>query len=263
MTMTTKPKKTKTFNHQLFGRLGSKENDIQYIIDYLPTNINSVIEVFGGGFSLIRKVYSDNLDEYKLYVNDLDNLLYKVYCNYNEYSKLAIELNEFVRLEQLNKVLTKDTIRKIDENKEYDKDFISFWKGEKVIRGSIIKVIKNPINHTNFINIMKKISFTNDDYKVCIDKHKHNDKAFLFLDPPYLFSNNKSYTPTNIDNDMTYIIVYVLELLKDKKTKCKIMMIINDLELLRYLFKDYIKSEYNKVYQLSKNKMKHLIITNY
>ena len=51
--------------------------------------------------------------------------------------------------------------------------------------------------------------------------------------------------------------------IKYASIKCKIMLIINKLDILVYLFKDYIKGEYERIYQLSKKKAVHLIITNY
>ena len=83
----------------------------------------------------------------------------------------------------------------------------------------------------------------------------------FFLDPPYLFSNNSSYCPQNTDTDMTDIVIYIHEYLQT--CKCKVMMIINDLKLLRWIFKDNVKTQYNRTYQLSKKNMDHLVITNF
>ena len=41
------------------------------------------------------------------------------------------------------------------------------------------------------------------------------------------------------------------------------MFIINDLKILRWLFKDFIKGEYKKIYQIGKREDNHLIISNY
>ena len=60
---------------------------------------------------------------------------------------------------------------------------------------------------------------------------------------------------------MTSILLDILELLKN--AKCKVMLIINKLNILEYLFKDFIRGEYIRIYQNTKKKMKHLIITNY
>ena len=45
--------------------------------------------------------------------------------------------------------------------------------------------------------------------------------------------------------------------------KCKVMLVINSNAIIKYLFKDFIKLEYNKTYSTTKNKTKHLVITNY
>ena len=41
------------------------------------------------------------------------------------------------------------------------------------------------------------------------------------------------------------------------------MLVINELNMLSYLFKNCIKGEYEKIYQLSKKKAVHWIICNY
>ena len=49
---------------------------------------------------------------------------------------------------------------------------------------------------------------------------------------------------------MTDILLDTLELLKTGK--CKVMLIINKLNILEYLYKDFIKGEYLKIYGISK-----------
>ena len=84
---------------------------------------------------------------------------------------------------------------------------------------------------------------------------------FFFLDPPYLFSNNSSYIPQVNEADMTSMIVDILEFIQT--CKCKVMLIINELDLLSHLFRNYIKGKYDRTYQISKKKAVHLIICNY
>ena len=50
---------------------------------------------------------------------------------------------------------------------------------------------------------------------------------------------------------------------KDKTTKAKIMLIINDMKIIRYFFKNYIKKEYIKKYEISKRQENILVIYNY
>ncbi|MFM7989608.1 MAG: DNA adenine methylase, partial [Candidatus Fonsibacter sp.] len=97
--------------------------------------------------------------------------------------------------------------------------------------------------------------------KEVLAKYHDDNKAFLFLDPPYLFSNNKTYIPQQEETDMTQILVDIYEYFQT--CKCKVMLIINKLSLLDYLFKGYIKGEYLRIYQMGKTRSNHLIITNY
>jgi site-specific DNA-adenine methylase len=252
---------------QLFGRLGNKTTDIKHFKQYLPTDNKMVIEPFGGSFAVIRKEYAD--DKYKKYVNDNDQILYKIYTNFDKYSKLSKDFNDIAtntKNEDLIGIPLKSMLPEIEEyakKNKIDNDLINFWKSEKTIKG-IVKVIKNA-DHTEFINIMKNISFSCDDWETVINKFKHNKDAFIFLDPPYLYSDNSGYSKCKFTGgmDVSDIIYKVLEIFKDKKTKSKIMFIINDIKLIRWLFNDFIKGEYTKIYQVSKRKENHLIICNF
>lgn len=103
------------------------------------------------------------------------------------------------------------------------------------------------------------------------EKYKDDEKWFLFLDPPYLSWNNKYYFWFCCENeklnedkfifDNTEIYINIKNFIET--CKCKILLIINKNKIIEYLFKNYIKGEYVKIYQLWKNKWYHLIISNY
>jgi site-specific DNA-adenine methylase len=246
---------------QLFGRMGNKTNDIKYFKHLLPLDVKKVVEPFGGCFAVTRKIYRDN--QYKKYVNDNDEILYKIYKNPDEYAKVCKILNDIAKENDLKNQkleLFNKTVSKID----IDIDFLNHWKGEKIIRGSYMKSLKNT-NFTDFIESMKNINFSNDDYETVINKHRKDKNAFIFLDPPYLFSDNSQYSQQKRKegNDVTDMIYKIYEIFNDKTTKAKIMLIINDMKIIRWFFKDFHTEEYDKIYQIAKRKDKHLIITNY
>ena len=58
-----------------------------------------------------------------------------------------------------------------------------------------------PLNNKNYDENEKQILinslFTNNDYINIFNQYKDDDKAFLCIDPPYLFSNNSGYFPQN------------------------------------------------------------------
>jgi site-specific DNA-adenine methylase len=77
----------------LLIRIGSKETDIKFFKHLLPLDVETVVEVFGGSFAVIKHFYK-NLDKYKFNINDLDDDLFYIYNNYNEMIDKFKELNE-------------------------------------------------------------------------------------------------------------------------------------------------------------------------
>ena len=109
-----------------------------------------------------------------------------------------------------------------------------------------------------------------------MEEYKDNEKAFIYLDPPYLNSFNGNYDQynTSIDEnniiiDNTKIYIDILDYLKN--SKCKILFSINSNSITRHLYKDYIKVDYSSVYssthiknkKTSKNKENILLISNF
>ncbi len=247
----------------LFGRLGNKQQDIQFFKKYLPLDVKTIVEPFGGTFAITRLFQTD--DKYKKIVNDNDDVIFKIYKNADKYNKLKIKLNDialknkkdgYVDFIKFNEAVDKDkTILK--------DDLYNYWRKEKIIKGSFVNTVNNP-DSSELVNFMKKINFLNDDYLNIINKYKVKKDTFIFLDPPYLFSDNGQYQKqSGDDSDMTDMIIHILNIMNDKKTKAKIMLIINDLKIIRMLYGDLVKDSYAKTYGFSHKKEKHLIIMNY
>jgi len=250
----------------LFGRPGNKENDIKYFKHLLPLDSSIIVEPFGGSFAVCRKIYND--EKYNKFVNDNDDVLTEIYNKPEEYLNLNIKLTNKAlnHLNQKNHVIYKQFIQDVNNDDTIDKNSIMFkyWVDTKIFKSSTVSITKN-INCTEQINLMKQINFSNVDYTKTIDKFKHNENTFIFIDPPYLFSDNSNYMQQKRKDgaDITDIFIYLLNLLKSKKTKAKIMIIINDMKVLRWLFKKYVKLDYEKKYSVSGRKEKLLVITNY
>ena len=248
----------KTIN--IIRRLGNKETDIKFFKHLLPLDAKTVVEPFGGTFAVIKHFYKD-ITKYKFHINDNDETLYYVYKNYSDAMKQYEELCKVYASEY------KEDLRRLDFKKYFmdldmNKHIHDYIIKNIFVKGNMFKDIKN---FDNFNPIEKDILdnalITNLDYTEVFQTYKDDADAFLFLDPPYLFSDNSNYASQVIETDMTQIIVDILHFIKC--CKCKVMLIINRLNLLEYLFKDYIKGEYMRIYQISKKKSIHLIITNY
>lgn len=238
----------------LIQRLGSKTTDIKHFKSLLPMDVKTVVEPFGGSFAVIRDCYAE--DKYKKYVNDTDSALYFIYTNIDKLIDGLKKWNEIAVME-INCKEKKEKLHELGLDKNIEKYIID----NMIIRGIISK--KKSMNFDDDLKIIKNINFSNNDAFEIIEKFRKDKNAFIFLDPPYLFSNNSSYEGQNKDMDNTDFYFKFLDILDDTKTKAKIMLVINDLKILRTLYKNYIKSDYNKTYQTSNKKTKHLIITNY
>ena len=247
------------------GRMGNKKDDIKYFKHLLPLDIKTIVEPFGGSFAVSRIVYND--EKYKKVISDTDDELYELYTKPNDYiecyNKMVDARNSLIG-ENGDMICEKtlDLVDKVFTNEKLKNNF----KKARIIRGCIFNINKTPFQ----VPELKNYEFYNDDYLKVIKKYQHDKEAFIFLDPPYLFSDNSHYKEQkkesgdyNHDNDSTVILINILKAMENKKTKAKIMLVINRLKIIEYLFKNFKMEIYNKIYQLGKKKAQHLIITNY
>jgi len=240
----------------LIRRFGSKTNDIKHFKELLPMDVKIVVEPYGGSFAVIRDVYKDK--KYKKYVNDLDDGLYYIYENIEELIEVYKKWNKINAIPDISTKEKKEKFEKLEINSHIKKYVL-----DSMISRGVISNSKNIDNNQEDLNLIKDIEFSNIDAFEVIEKFRKNKNAFIFLDPPYLFSNNSSYLPQNQGEDMTHWYIKYLDILNDKTTKAKIMLVINNLGILRELFKKYIKKDYDKIYQTCKKLSNHLVITNY
>ena len=230
----------------IIRRIGSKQVDIRHFSKYLPLDIKSVVEPFGGSFAVSKWFYKDT-NKYNFHINDLDEEVYYIYKNYKEYLDVMNQLYQKFDKSQGRNV--KEYLMSLDVN-NHIRNYI--------IKNTIINTYVFSVSTSdNFCaaeyDILNNSKITNEDYKTILEQNKDDEDAFIFLDPPYLFSDNNGYIPQSKDIDATYILPYILEYLKS--AKCKVMLIINKLGILEYLFKKIIKSEYQRVYQMSNKKV--------
>jgi len=241
----------------LITRTGSKKTDIKHFKKWLPVDAITVVEPFAGGFSVLRDVYFD--DNYKKYANDLDPSLFYV-CSHPEELKKGFEIWNVINAKDKNS--KEKRIEMETKTTEINKHVIDHIIFTSLVRGTLTKT-KNLEYADADINFIKKINFSNVDAFGFMEPFLKDKDAFLFLDPPYLFSDNSGYNPQKGETDNTHMYIKFLDILKDKETKAKIMLVINDLKILRWIFKDFIKGDYVRMYQLSNKKMTHLVICNY
>jgi len=241
-------KADKKFKHFPITRLGNKQNDIKYFYKYLPFNsINTVIEPFAGSFAVIRNCYND--EKYKKIICDNDkeylDIIKIIFQDLEKHFELAKKFNEC------------DT----HKPKDYSKKDI---RQHYFIRG--MKKKMPLLDYTEIKKIYDSMEIY-DDYKETMEKYKDDENCFIFADPPYLDNSNCSYKgfkDLDCDNriiDNTTLYIYLLEYMRT--CKCKIMIVLNSNSIIEYLFKEFKKAEYPKIYQICKKKQNISIFCNY
>ena len=249
---------------------GSKQRDIKYFDKYLPKKeeIETVCEPFAGSFAVIRNIYYDVKNIYcadndvkyteqiKSIFNDLDGFkkekekIIKFYTENNTKPDEKKKRQVYIPRDVLNKF----------------KETLKFHRYDNLIARGVINMPTLLYDYTDLKKLYDKIIWFND-YKIVFEKLKNDNKAFVFIDPPYFQSANRSYSGDDyIDEernlkDNTKIYIDILQFMIG--AKCKVMLIVNNSEIIKYLYKDYYKDCYNKTYGLSRNKAVLNIYTNY
>ena len=254
-----------------FAWSGNKRSEIKHFIDYIKeANPSRVIEPFCGScaVSLHSSIREGIKCDYIL--NDTDRGLLAV-LNHAKANGCA-ELFQFC-LD--NRDLTKEEYKKLCKEAKTNPNAFNTTYYNKVhnrvpgLYPPPEKKIGLDFNkYTKTDAFFKDAVITQEDYKECMNKYKDDAEALLFLDPPYLDSSNSCYSQytknadgENIALDNTEMYVFILEFLK--VCKCKIIMVMNGNALTHYIFRPWIKKEYTKLYQATKRKTTHFLITNF
>jgi site-specific DNA-adenine methylase len=245
-------------NHFFTGYAGNKRQEVEKICEHLDlNNITTIIEPFCGTSALSFYIAQQNPKKYKYIINDNNNFLIEIYKLLKNKKKLKAfekEINDI--LKDINK----------EKYNTLDKKLTSTWFiHNKIysIRPSLfpldykykeIKFDDYPIK--DFIN-NENIKIFNMDALDLFKSHCNDENTFIFFDPPYLSSCNDFYkTPS----------VKVYEYLNTnniKDFKSKILLCLEDMWIIRLLFKNYEFITYEKTYETTHKKTTHCIIKNF
>jgi site-specific DNA-adenine methylase len=242
---------------------GNKRNECEDIYNEIKdklTNIKTIIEPFCGTSAFSYFISLKHPKQFKYILNDNNKYLIQLYVIARDEKKL----------EQLIKLLDAK-IKDLNKDK-YDKiakedDFLSWVIIHKfyAIRAGLFPINKKIITTFNYLKecpIIKflrseEIIFHNKDGVQIINHYKNNEHSFIFLDPPYLISCNDFYADTKVN-----VYEYLYEN-KINKMKALIVLCLESNWIIKLLFNNQVKKEYSKLYQSSKKKTTHLIISNF
>jgi site-specific DNA-adenine methylase len=264
------------FYHQY---IGGKRTEIKYIIEdirKLNSNkkIDKIVEPFCGSCAVSLHCAIKEQMQFKYHVNDIDesHINFLKYVNKNG-TKILFNLIKNFWLDIPQKDQNKKTYGKLFKKYKLEDDcplkyahkiFFEKFNGLRVGCFPTTKKCSITYHYENTDKFFSNAIITCKDYNEIFNMYKDDEKALLFLDPPYFDSGNKDYINKGINGqniiDNTKMYIDIINLLKT--CKCKVILIINKNAITDFIYNEYIKKSYDKIYQRTKKKTKHTIINN-
>lgn len=253
----------------LFSWAGGKSKELKYIIPYIPEhskyiepfvgagalyfhlqNPNSVInDIHTGIIALYREIGKGNAEQIHSFASSIPNTR-EEFTRIRDTMICENELDTAKRFYYIRK----NCFRGIQCFNKKGKDVSSWGNFTKAKRSIDYSSIIKP----EYTELLSKTVILNNSFEKIF--HEYNDESnFVFLDPPYDNGVMSNYFEAFGKNEH----IKLAELFKSTKNKC--MLVIGKTPFIYDLYKDYIKCEYGKVYDMSfkKTEITHLIITNY
>jgi site-specific DNA-adenine methylase len=239
-----------------FSYLGNKRTELKHIDNVVDwDDFDTIVEPFAGSAALTLEIHSRGLGKTHA-VNDVDPNLIGMFRFIKEHTSQP--LYDYCRTRLTPEEFTRHHKLKPGP----DLTVFEYFYRQRV-RGAFQRVHKVPEKWPTLDRGHKQIStdacfttasITNTDWRTCVDAHKDNPRALIFLDPPYFNSFNQSYygmdgvkvAPDGTILDGTALFLEMLEYLKT--AAATIVVITNSCAIIDYIFAPYIRLRYGKKY---------------
>lgn len=256
------------------GCYGSKKQELKRILEYMAgIEYGTFVEPFCGSAIVSKTIYTmqpscppgGQQGPTLIHINDIDVERMDFYscCRDDAWR----EQWQKYELEVLGK--GRDEYYKIMR----EDNFFSYVISKRIYgvrHGSYPRDSKTKIKEVaapSWVEFFNNAKMSCGDWLEVVNMYKDDPDALIFLDPPYLDSENSTYNKyaTKSDDktilDNTQIYIDILKLLQT--AKCKVFMIVNSNALMKHLYEGYVKQEYSKTYQNTKKRATHLIVANF
>lgn len=258
-------------NHFILKYSGNKYNETKkYLLNEIDKfkNVDIIIEPFCGIFGFSRVFIEKNKDfKGEIWLNDINTEMI------NFFKSLKHNPNKLINdiENELKKYNSYSDFKQARKNKTYPDYFKLFFNDVNFRYGDIQKNLNNSINnfkkkmdlYKHFFDKVKLFNLEFNEFMEIIPKEK---TCLIFFDPPYFNSSNRDYVNYSNDNkkisycDGTTIYLNILSYFENNNDKNKILlMVINKIDIINYLFKQYTYLEYKGIYNGSKNIKHHII----
>lgn len=251
-------------NHFIYSYNGNKRNEFNHINNVIDdiNNYDTIVEPFCGSSAVSFNIWLKHPNK-KFILNDNNDDLIKLY-NLMKYEDIETIKNRLLDIK--TSINNKDTFKKLCDNfkNNENKDIYEYIYFNKFNCMGIVGLYREckfkdfTKQQYKFFEFIKTANITiihNDWYDV-FKEYSNDEKALIFIDPPYLLSYNMFYKNFNTN-------VYEFFSNNDiKQFKAKLILILENNWIIKLLFKNEKSFIYEKQYQVSRKKINHIIISN-
>lgn len=251
-------------NHFFIPYYGNKRQEVEKIYDIIKAklvNVDYIIEPFCGSAALSYYISLLHPGKYRYVLNDNNEILVELYKLAQDEEKWDKYIDDVIVL--YNTINTKEDYQRIV--KMNTKEGYMIKHKIYAIRPGLFPAGK--IYGKDYLDNMKKapildflrrenVIITCDDAIKIVNVYKEHEKSLLFLDPPYIDSDNTWYKAptTNVyeylyDNDIS-------------KMKSYIVLCLQNNWIIKLLFKGKNNITYDKRYETTHKSTTHIIIDN-
>jgi len=252
-------------NHFYISYFGNKRSEVKDIVNCIPRIelYKTIIEPFCGSCAISYYIWT-LYPEKEFILNDNNIFLKEMYDIIKDDEKIK-EFEDYINGFVMENVLdTKEHyVQYLKDNKNIRSWFI--MNKYYSIRPGLYDTSKTKkrlfyIKDYPIYNFFKeaKIQFVRGDAITCYELYKDDPLNCIILDPPYLMTCNDFYHEANVN------IYQHLNNNDINNEKAFICLILEDNWIIKLLFPDitYNIKRYNKLYQTTKKKTVHMVITN-
>jgi len=248
-------------NHFMIPYYGNKRTECKKIYDNLNLEgIDTIVEPFCGTSAISYYISTLQPLKYTYHLNDNNPLLIELYNIAKDEDKYKLFIDELTELKtQLTDKIKYDALDVktlkgwVYKHKIYNIRPALFPLNKISSPDIFNKMLKAPILH--FLRTENIIITNNCGIKILND-YKDNDKALVFLDPPYLQTCNDFYMNSNVN---IYEYLYKNPIIN---FKCKLYLCLELIWIIKLLFEKYEIIEYDKSYSAKKKNVIHGLIKN-
>jgi len=250
-------------NHFIMAYNGNKRQEVERIYNniVINENITTIIEPYAGTSALSYYISTKHPKKYKYILNDIDaNIfnLYNIMKNKDLLMQFEIDVNNAAKT-----IIDKTTYNIVVKQK----NFVSWFISHKIymLRPGYFR-LNYKYTYLNFFDVPivkflleEDVTITNIDGVECFKLHNLQENL-IFLDPPYLLSDN-SYFDCPTHKKMS-----IYEYLYNKNINtmlCKVIIVVEINWIINLLF-DNIPNKiiYFLLYLMVKKKTLHTLIQN-